>query len=213
MSLRTLGSGLFSCLLVAGLFGACVSGEDRGDGTSSPSVQVSTQQLTDLPPHAAFSVVCIDRTCYGDAEASSDDVFIANYHWDWGDGAVTSGGSSAEAPSHTYATYSSFTIVLTVTDSIGQTGSASYSLALIPPPVAAFSISCSGRTCTADASASSSLGGIASYHWDWDDETTTDTTSPTTTHTYAFGATFQVHLTVTDFKTDTAGITHAIVVP
>jgi PKD repeat protein len=198
---------------VAGLFGACVSGEDSVDGTSSPSVQVSTQQVIDSPPNAAFSVVCIDRTCFPDAEASSDDVFITNYSWAWGDGAVTSGGSSASAPSHTYAEYNAHTIALTVTDSIGQTGSVSHGVFLLPPPIAAFTVSCSGRTCTGDASGSSGAGGIINYHWDWDDETTTDTTSSSAAHTFAFGATFHVHLTVTDAKDLTAGITHAIVVP
>jgi PKD repeat protein len=212
MSVRTLGSGLFSCLLVAGLFGACVNAEDPGDGTGSPSENVATQALTDLPPTAAFSVVCIDKTCFADAEASSDDVFIANYHWDWGDGAITSGGSSAEAPSHTYAGYTPIDIILTVTDSIGQTSVASKTLQLIQPPTAAFNFTCSSRVCHVDASISSGPAVISSYHWDWDDETTTDTTSATTSHTYAFGATFHVHLTVTDNRGISAGITQSLVV-
>ncbi len=211
MSLRTLGSGLFSCLVLAGLFGACVA-EGGGDGTGSPSVDVATQAVTDLPPIAAFSVVCIDKTCFPDAEASSDDVFIANYHWDWGDGAVTSGGSSAEAPSHTYAAYTHFDLSLTVTDSIGQTSVASHTVQLDQPPVAAFNFTCSVRTCHVDASTSSGPAAITSYHWDWDDETTTDTASSTTSHTYAFGATFHVHLTVTDVRGISAGSTQSFVV-
>jgi len=195
---------------VAGLFGACVSGENSVDETSSSSVQVSTQQLTDLPPQAAFSVVCIDRTCFGDAEASSDDVFIANYSWNWGDGAVTSGGSSASAPSHTFAAYGPIDIVLTVTDSVGQTSVASRTLQLSQPPTAAFAFTCSSRTCHVNASTSSGPAAITSYHWDWDDETTTDTTSSTTAHTYAYGATFHVHLTVTDANGNTAGLTQSL---
>ena len=206
MSVRTLGSGLFSCLLVAGLFGACVAEPDGGDGTSSVSADL------DVPPQAAFTVVCIDKTCFADAETSSDDVFIANYHWDWGDGAITSGGSSAEAPSHTYAAYGPIDIILTVTDSIGQTSIASKTLQLIQPPTAAFNFTCSNRVCHVDASTSSGPAAITSYHWDWDDETTTDTSSATTSHTYAFGATFNVHLTVTDSRGISAGITHSLVV-
>lgn len=205
MSLRTIGSGLSSILLLAGLFGACVS-EEAGIATTSAAV-------TDNPPHAAFGVVCIDRTCSGDAEASSDDVFIANYSWSWGDGSVTSGGSSASAPSHTYATFSSYTITLTVTDSIGQTGSASQSVILLPAPHAEFTASCSGRTCSFDASTSTSGLPITNYHWDFDDETTADVTTTTVTHVYAYGATFHVHLAVTDLKGDSGGITHNVVVP
>jgi PKD domain len=213
MSLRTLGLGLSSCLLVAGLFGACISAEDVAAGTGSPSVDVATQALTDAAPHAAFSVVCIDRTCHGDAEASSDDVFIASYSWNWGDGAVTSGGSSASAPSHTYAAYGTINITLTVTDSIGQTSSASRSVVLVQPPTAAFTFSCASRTCTVDASSSSGPSLIINYHWDWDDETTTDTTGSSTLHTYAYGATFLVHLRVTDSFGNTGAITKSLVVP
>lgn len=213
MSLRTLVSGLSSCLLVAALLGACVGEDGSLAGTSPPSVQVSTQPLTDLPPQAAFSVVCIDRTCFPDAEASGDDVFIANYSWSWGDGAVTSGGSSASAPSHTYAGFGSFTIALTVTDSIGQTGSVSHAVTLVQGPTAAFTTVLSGRNLLVDASGSSGPAAITKYHWDWDDETTTDIALFRTAHTFTFGATFQVHLTVTDANGLTAGITHAVVVP
>jgi PKD repeat protein len=202
MSLRTIGSAL---LLLAGLFGACVS-EEEGIATTRSAV-------TDNPPHAAFSVVCIDLTCSADAEASSDDVFIANYAWSWGDGSVTSGGSSASAPSHTYAAFNVYTITLTVTDSIGQTGSTSQTVILIPGPHAEFTASCSGRTCSFDASASSSGVPLTNFHWDWDDETTTDTTSTSATHVYAYGATFRVHLTVTDAKGESNGVTHNVVVP
>jgi PKD repeat protein len=207
MSLRTFGTGLSSCVLVAALFGACVTGEE----TDSPSAQVSTQQLTDLPPSAAFAVVCIDRTCFTDAEASSDDVFIETYSWRWGDGAATIGGSSALAPSHTYAGYGSFTIRLGVVDSAGQTASTSRGVTLVQGPTAAFTFSCAGRTCQVDASGSTGPAAITSYHWDWDDETTTDTTSAQAAHTFAFAATFQVHLTVTDANGLTAGVTHAVV--
>ena len=211
MSLRTLGSGLSSCLLVATLFGACAVPDDG----SAPSDQVATQQLTDAPPHAAFSLLCIDRTCHGDAEASSDDVFIANYSWNWGDGTVTSGGSSASAPSHTYASFSPapFTIILTVTDSIGQTSVASRTVVLVQGPTAAFTFSCFGESCSVNASGSTSPVTITSYHWDWDDETTTDTTSANSFHAFGYSASFAVHLTVTDAHGLSNGITHTIVIP
>lgn len=209
MALRTLGSGLSSCLLVAALLGACVTGDD----SSAPSVQVATQQVTDAPPQAAFTVLCIDRTCHGDAETSSDDVFIANYSWNWGDGVVTSGGSGASAPSHTYAAFGPAVITLTVTDSIGQTSVASRTLQLVQGPTAAFTFSCFSDTCSVNASGSTSPVAITNYHWDWDDETTTDTTSVNSFHAFSYAASFGVHLTVTDAHGLSNGITHAIVIP
>src|SRR5262249_55670954 len=129
-----------------------------------------------------------------------------------GDGAITSGGSSAEAPSHTYAAYGPIAIILTGTASIGQTPVASKTFHLSQPPTPAFKFLCSSRVCTVDAAFSSGPAAITNYHWDWDDETTTDTTATLTSHTYAFGATFNVHLTVTDSRGISAGITQSLVV-
>jgi PKD repeat protein len=65
-------------------------------------------------------------------------------------------------------------------------------------PVASFTVSCPGATCTVDASASSDTapGTIASYAWDFGDGTTG--TGVSTTHTYATGGAKTVRLVVTD---------------
>jgi PKD repeat protein len=203
MTLRMVGSGLWSWLLLVGALSACVAEPHES----------SVVAALDLPPHAAFSVVCIDRTCTVDAEASSDDVFIASYRWSWGDGETTTGGSSASAPSHTYASFAGFTITLTVTDGAGQTASTVKGVTLVQGPTAAFTFLCSSFSCLVNASTSTGPAAITAYHWDWGDETTTDVTTPTTVHTYAFGTTFQAHLTVTDANGRSAGVTRGLTVP
>jgi PKD repeat protein len=203
--------------------GATPSHSYAANGTYSVTLTVtdSAGQLGELTrpviavdqaPIAGFSVVCIDRTCTADAEASSDDVLIAGYRWAWGDSTRTSGGSGASSPSHSYASYGTYTITLTVADSAGQTGSTSHAVTVSPGPTAAFTASCIGAQCSFDASASGGLAAIIGYHWDWDDESTTDATTPLASHGYAFGDTFQVHLTVTDANGRTAGVTQAVVV-
>jgi PKD repeat protein len=203
--------------------GATPSHSYAANGTYSVTLTVtdSAGQLGELTrsviavdqaPVAGFSVVCIDRTCTADAEASSDDVLIAGYSWAWGDGTTTSGGSRVSAPSHSYASYGTYTITLTVADGAGQTGSTSHAVTVSPGPTAAFTASCIGAQCSFDASASGGLAAIIGYHWDWDDESTTDATTPLASHRYAFGDTFRVHLTVTDANGRTAGVTQAVVV-
>jgi PKD repeat protein len=65
------------------------------------------------------------------------------------------------------------------------------------PPVAAFTFTCGGLTCTFDGSGSSDPDGtIASHAWDFGDGTTVSGT--TVSHTYAAADTYSVTLTVTD---------------
>lgn len=207
MSLHTIGSRLICCLLLTGLFGACLAEDGPIEATPAP-----TAITADLPPIAAFGVVCIDRTCSADAEGSSDDVFIASYSWAWGDGTTTTGGSSASAPNHTYAAYGPFRILLSVFDSAGQVGRTSKLVTVVEGPHPSFTFSCAGRTCTFDASSSTGPAPLVGFHWDWDDETSSDVTAPTTSHTFAFAATFRVHLRVTDANGRMAGITRDVVV-
>ncbi len=164
----------------------------------------------DNPPFASFYVVCSNRTCTVDSEGSGDDFGIVNYTWTWGDGQTTS-GASATAPSHTYAANGTYTITLGVKDSANQTSSTQRSVTVSSGPTAAFTITCTGRSCDVNASASS--GGIVTYYWDWDDESTTFTSGPTAHHDYPYGFTFTVRLTVYDAANNTAGVSHTITVP
>jgi PKD repeat protein len=168
-------------------------------------------QVVDDPPHASFYVGCIDRTCTADSEASGDDYGIVNYTWTWGDGQTTSGGSSVSAPSHTYAAYGTYTIVLTVRDAAGQTSSDSHTVSVSRGPAVAFTFTCTGRSCDFDASGSSSDVAITSYTWDFGDETPPVTLStPAAHHVFAYDDTFTVHLTVTDAAGNSGGVSHAV---
>jgi PKD repeat protein len=65
------------------------------------------------------------------------------------------------------------------------------------PPVASFTASCPGLTCSFDARASSDADGpIASYAWSFGDGITG--TGPTASHSYAAAGSYSVTLTVTD---------------
>jgi len=182
------------------------------DNSGATAQATQTVTVVDHPPTASFDVVCADLACHVDSETSSDDVGIAGYAWNWGDGQTSTGGSPFAATDHTYASYGTFTIGLTLTDTAGQTSGASRAVTLSPGLTAAFIVvGCTGRTCNVDASGSS--GPITTYHWDWGDEATTDAAVPTASHTFGWEDTFSIHLRVTDSLGQFADVTHTVSVP
>ena len=85
-----------------------------------------------LNPTAMFAVSTNYLTVELDASASSPaDYPIVSYEWDFGDGNTDSGVTV----SHTYAAEDSYTIVLTVTDSADNTGTASRLVSVSLPEV------------------------------------------------------------------------------
>ena len=71
----------------------------------------------DTPPSATFTFSCSGLSCTFDGSGSTDDHGIASSDWDFGDLQLGSG----IAVTHPYASGGTFTVRLTVTDTIGQT--------------------------------------------------------------------------------------------
>ncbi|MEP6731645.1 MAG: S8 family serine peptidase [bacterium] len=72
-------------------------------------------------PVARFTITCPTLHCNADGSASTDDVAIVSYKWDWGNGHnETHSGPTA---SNTWATPGTYSVTLTVTDGGGLTGS------------------------------------------------------------------------------------------
>ena len=80
------------------------------------------------PPTASFTRVCDGLGCTFNSQSSTDDVGVVSSTWTFGDGA---GGSGTEV-SHTYSAGGTYTVTLVVTDSAGQTGTASQTFSLTP---------------------------------------------------------------------------------
>ncbi|MEM4264931.1 MAG: PKD domain-containing protein, partial [Thermoplasmata archaeon] len=165
---------------------------DNDGMTDDASAMVSVAKVN-MKPIAAFTYLVSDMTVSVDASGSSDpDGFITTYDWDWGDGATDSGMTAT----HTYASYGTYLISLTVTDDQGATGTASQSVKLNAPPVASFTATVDKMTVSVDASGSTDDGMIVSYAWDWGDGTTG--TGMSATHKYSAYGTYTITLTVTD---------------
>lgn len=69
---------------------------------------------------------------YFDATRSTDDTEISSYHWDFGDGATSSKAKSI----HSYSELGRYTVTLTVTDTSGNTSTASKTITVVEKKMA-----------------------------------------------------------------------------
>ncbi|MGQ9589056.1 MAG: PKD domain-containing protein [Planctomycetota bacterium] len=155
-----------------------------------------------IPPAASFTATPESGNppleVFFDASASTDNVEIASYSWDFGD---ETAGSGVQA-THTYAAPGAYTVVLTVADAAGNVATAEkvVSVADTAAPVASFTATPESGTAplevSFDASASTDNVEIASYSWDFGDETAGSGVQAT--HTYAAPGAYTVVLTVAD---------------
>ena len=133
---------------------------------------------------------------------STDDIGIASYTWDFGDGVGT---SDLADPTYEYQAVGVFTVTLTVTDSEGLTNQDSIEITVLEPNQAPVAVIESDLT-TGDAPLTVSFTGenstddrnsIVSYAWDFGDGVgTSDVANPT--YEYQAVGVFTVTLTVTD---------------
>jgi subtilisin family serine protease len=100
--------------------------QTTGLETSLASPTPTPTPTTDAAPSASFTASCPGNrpACTFDASASTDDRGIASYTWTFGDGsaAVT---TTSRTTSYTYRGTGKYTVTLRVTDTAGQTGTAS----------------------------------------------------------------------------------------
>jgi len=172
--------------------------DDRGGlGASSQAIDLNQR------PVVSLSATCSGLTCAFDGSASFDpDGTIAFFIWRFGDGRD---GTGPATMAHTYLAAGTYIVTLTATDNSYGTGAQSQTVTVInvnAPPIASFTSSCSGLTCSFNASGSSDLDGtIASYAWSFGDAATGS--GATVSHTYAAGGIYTASLTVTDNATAT----------
>src|SRR5436309_2405892 len=168
------------------------------------------------PPIASFTAtpnpVIEGATVAFNASGSSDpDGTIDSYLWDFGD--LTNG--SGAIISHSYQTFGTFNVTLTVTDNESFTATAHRDVVVHAPPVASFTATpnpvVAGASVTFDASASHDPdGNIVNHTWDFGDSTFGN--GAITSHPYASAGTYSVTLNVTDNDSLNGTVYHDVVV-
>ena len=168
------------------------------------------------PPVASFTAtpnpVIEGATVAFDASGSSDpDGTIDSYVWDFGD---RTNGSGAII-SHSYPTFGTFNVTLTVTDNESFTATAHRDVVVHAPPVASFTTTPNspvvGASVTFNASASRDPdGNIMTYAWNFGDSTFGS--EAITSHPYAGAGTYNVTLNVTDNDSLNGTVYHEVVV-
>jgi PKD repeat protein len=184
-----------------GTYTATLTVADNLGATNSVSHSATVNQ----PPTAAFASSCSGDACSFTSTSSDPDGTVSAYNWTFGDGST----STAQNPSHSYAAGGTYTVTLTVADNLGATNSASQSVTVNRPPVAAFSSGCTALTCSFTSTSSDPDGSIASYSWTFGDGSTSTAQNPS--HSYSTGGTYTVTLTVTDNLGATNPISYTVV--
>jgi large repetitive protein len=160
-------------------------------------------------------------TVFFDATASTapSPARITSYAFNYGDG-TSDGPAASPSQSHTFGATGIYVVRLTVTDSLGRTGTTTVSvpvIAVAPTAVLTFSPQ-DPKTATTvffDASGSStpSPARINSYAFNYGDGTGDGPgASPSQTHAFAAASTYVVRLTVTDSLGRSATTTATVIV-
>ncbi len=154
------------------------------------------------PPVAAFTVSPASGPAPLDVTFTDTSLFaipLANWVWDFGDGAQ----SSIRSPVHTYVSAGSYTVRLTVTDGYGARNTTvvlnEVSVGASAGPVAKFTLAPAGGTMPLTVTftdISSSAVPITSWFWDFGDGSTSTLQNPV--HTFQTAGAYPIHLTVTD---------------
>ncbi len=185
---------------------------DSRGASSSTSEQVVVHSLPvagfDISPNhpLAGAAVSFDAGTSADPESG---VRLASYVWRFGDGANGSGSG----PGHTYAAPGTYTVALTVTNSLGLSQTASQAVTVVAPPHADFALT-TQRPANGQAlrfASSSADPAAAIYRWTFGDRSA-PASGASPSHVFRSPGSYAVTLTVTDAFGHTASATHRITV-
>ncbi len=185
-----------------GIYNVILTVTDEGGLSDTATIQISVTASNQAPMAVAtatplFGAVPLAVSFTG--SASTDDIGITSYYWDFGDGNT----SDMADPVHTYTSPGNYTSYLTVTDDEGLQSSDAVNITVSSgnqPPVALASADPLSGEAPLEVELTGSLSsddqGIISFFWDFDDGSTSDEADPS--HLFTVPGTYDVNLTVMD---------------
>ena len=193
----------------AGTYNVRLTVTDPAGATASVQRQVTVVRV-DAPTVAGISVVPTSpvvgqqATFSADAEAADGHV-ITQFVWTFGAG-TTPVTTTTPTATHAFTSAGAHVVTVTVTDDVGQTGSAATTVTVTTGVTADFTISPTnplvGQTVRFDPRASTIGAGVTVDRYEWDfgngDTATTTPSAPIATASYASAQTFTVRLTIVD---------------
>lgn len=119
---------------------------------------------------------------------------ITTWLWSFGDGY----SSTLQNPEHTYSSWGTYTVTLSVTNSNGCQHDTAMQVMVKPLPTTAFTYqgSCTGSATQFSDLSSTPQGAIVQWDWQFGDGSTSNQQNPE--HVYATGGTYTVTLTTTN---------------
>ena len=169
------------------------------DGDNLTDSEIKTDYITVDGPSASFSAnpdcgVQPLLVAFTDLSSNIGAGTITTYSWDFGDG---SPASAAQNPSHTYSSPGSYTVTLTITNSLAQTDTFTETITVASVDFSA-SVTSGVLPFSVDFSdlSTSTCNGSLTYSWDFGDGGISTERNPV--HTYTVAGTYTVSLTVDD---------------
>jgi PKD repeat protein len=190
-------------VIPAGTYTVTEQGVDNHGKIGLPNTVtgIVVTQPANLPPVAHATVSCVQNVCTFDGRTSTDeDTTTLSYSWNFGNGTTATGA----VPVKTFTTAGTYSVVLTVKDYWGATGTTTIPVTISTPvgnvaPVPTFISSCIALACgtSSTGTVDANVGDAITYAWNWGDGSLPGTGSGAT-HTYAAPGTYTVTMTATD---------------
>ncbi|NJB35376.1 PKD domain-containing protein [Croceivirga sp. JEA036] len=173
--------------------------EDENNNTDTQMLTISVTGTGIAPNAIAATDIILGESpleVQFDASASTDDLGIASYSWDFKDGIL----SEEVNPLHTFTEIGIYDVELTVTDVEGLTATTNISVTVDQNPTAILESNILSGTAPLEilftGDASTDNGSITSYIWDFGDGNTS--IEPNPNHIYTETGEYTVTLIITD---------------
>ncbi|MCB9245031.1 MAG: PKD domain-containing protein [Flavobacteriales bacterium] len=182
----------------AGTYVAILTASSAAGCTDKASVSV----VVNANPVADFAGT---NVCVGNATTLMNySTGATSYTWNFGDGSAQ---STAQSPSHTYATANTYTVLLTARNAVGCSSVKSVNVVVYAAPTASFS---QNNACVGTAMNFTNSSSTGTYLWTFGDGGTSTASSPS--YTYAKSGSFNVNLKVTNGFGCESDVTRAVTV-